>query len=229
MKKALSLILALMLCLPLCSCNDTSNNNVKENEKTEATTELETTVEPETYYNIGDTISTDLFNFTLDVATLAIALENTSGENFGEPKEYNPKEDNDNPYVAPTGHTYAAFTYTVENISRSSEEFHGSSSGFVKVIYKDIEYNTTLEECAALYHQDHEYYFNGSMHTDKANTWYPFPSFNMLVGAGEKQSRKACADFAIEADSLTDAFYLRISVPSTKGAVIFTYQIPASN
>ena len=217
MKKALSLILALVMCLSLCACGGGSDTP-----DTPKATEP-----PETYYHIGDTVSTNLFSFTLDAATLAIALENTHGENFGNPKEYNPQEDNGNPYVAPTGHTYAAFTYTVENISRSSEEFHGGN--FVKVIYKDTEYTTTLDDCAVLYHQDHQYYSNGSMHTEKANTWYSNPSNNMLVGAGEKHSRKTCADFAIEADSLTDAFYLRVSIPSSTGAEVFTYQIPASN
>ena len=144
MKKALSLLLALVMCLSLCACGGGSNTP-----DTPKATEP-----PETYYHIGDTVSTNLFSFTLDAATLAIALENTHGENFGNPKEYNPQEDNGNPYVAPTGHTYAAFTYTVENISRSSEEFHGGN--FVKVIYKDTEYTTTLDDCAVLYHLVHQ-------------------------------------------------------------------------
>ena len=222
MKKALSLILALVMCLSLCACG--GGNDTPETTKAPTT---EANTPSETYYQIGDTVSTNLFSFTLDAATLAIALENTHGENFGNPKEYNPQEDNRNPYVAPTGHTYAAFTYTVENISRSSEEFHGGN--FVKVIYKDTKYTTTLDDCAVLYHQEHQYYSNGSMHTEKANTWYSNPSNNMHVDAGEKQSRKTCADFAIEADSLTDAFYLCVSIPSSTGKEVFTYQIPASN
>lgn len=226
MKKALPIIIAavvaigiIVLCLVLFSGGSS-------NGKTTAQTNNETTP-PETYYQIGDTVSTNLFNFTLDAATLAIALENTRGENFGDPKEYDPKDDNGNPYVAPTGHTYAAFTYTVENISRSSVEFH--SGNFVNVIYKNTEYTTTLDECAELYYQDHQYYSNGSMHTKKANTWYSTPSRNMLVSAGEKQSRKTGADFAIETDSLADAFYLRVRIPSSTGIEVFTYQIPASN
>ena len=213
MKRALSLILALTICLGLCACG---NAEPKETEPAE------------TYYNVGDTISTDLFSFTLDAATLAIALENTHGDTFGDPKEYNPQDDKDNPYVAPTGHTFAAITYTVENISRSSEEFH--SGGFVSVVYKDTEYTVSeFDDCAELYYQDNEYYSNGSMHVNKANTWYSSPSNNMLVGAAEKASRKGYADFAVEADSLTDAFYLRVNIRSTEGKQTFTYQIPATN
>ena len=223
MTKMISLLLALVITLSLCACGDT-NPSPTGNPTAQATTEP--TI-PETYYNIGDTVSTNLFNFTLDAATLAIALENTHGDTLGDPKEYNPQEDSKNPYVAPTGHTYVAFTYTVENISRSSESFHGGD--FVKVIYKDTEYTTTLDDVAVLYYQENQYYSNGSMHTQAANVWYSCDVGNMLVGAAEKQSRKASADFAIEADSLTDAFYLRISIPSTNGKETFTYQIPSSN
>lgn len=206
MKKTISLLLALVMCLPLCACGGST-----------------------TYYNIGDTVSTDLFSFTLDAAALAIALENDYGENFGIPKEYNPQVDSKNPYVAPTGHTYAAFTYTVQNIGRSSEEFH--SGDFVQITYNGKKYKATMNDIAVLYHQTNQYYdsASGKMGTNKANTWYSNPSNNMLVGAAEMQSRRAYADFEVEADSLTDAFNIRVSIPSSKGEEVFIYQISASN
>lgn len=216
MKRIIALLMALVMCLSLCACGGTIPTQTDN-------------LNAETYYNIGDTISTDLFSFTLDAAALAIALENTHGEDFGNPKEYNPQEDNTNPYVAPTGHTYAAFTYTVQNIGRASEEFH--SGDFVQIIYKDKQYKAPMDDVAVLYHQAHQYYdsANGKMGTNEANTWYSNPSNNMLVGAAEMQSRKAYADFDIEADSLTDAFHIRVTIPSSKGVEVFTYQIPASN
>lgn len=223
MKKVLSLILALVLCLSLCACGDTKPASA-DNPTAQTTKD---TTPPETYYNIGDTVSTNLFNFTLDAATLAIALENTHGDTFGDPKEYNPQEDNKNPYVAPTGRTYAAFTYTVENISRSSEELHGGN--LVKVIYKDTEYTCSMKDCAVYYYQDNQYYSNGRLYTEEAFTWHANDSGNNLVGAAEKKTCKAYAEFGIETDSLTDAYYLRVSIPSSEGKEVFTYQIPASN
>ena len=221
MKKALSLILALVLCLSLCACGGASSSDNASSTQT-----TETTAPPETYYALGDTVSTNLFSFTLDAAQLAIALENTHGENFAAPKEYNAQDDKDNPYVAPTGHTYVAFTYTVENISRASEEFHGGR--FVTVVYKDKEY-TSMEDCAMFYYQDHQYFYNGRMYTDEAGVWHSGPSGNLYVSNAEKESRRAYADIAVDADSLTDGFLLRVSVPSSEGKVVFTYQIPAGN
>lgn len=215
MKKILSLILVLVLCFGLCACNAATSSTP------------DSTAAPETYYKIGDTVSTNLFKFTLDTATLAIALENTHGENFGVPKEYDPQEDNQNPFVAPTGHTFAAFTYTVENISRSSEYFHRDD--FVDVIYKGIEYASSMDDVAIMYYQQHLYYYNNQPYINEPNTWYTYDVSGILADAGAKQSLKAYADFDVEADSLKDGFCLRVSIPSSNGTEVFTYQIPASN
>lgn len=225
MKKQATLLMALALCLSLCACGGETSTSTDG-------PVADTTV-PEAYYQIGDTVSTNLFNFTLDAAELAIALENTYGESFGDPKEYNPQEDSNNIFVAPTGHTYVAFTYTVENVSRTSGNFHDcgriTNGGFVDVIYKGEKYDTTIDDCAVMYYQDHQYLdINGQLKTEAANRWYTNPSNNMLVGASEKQSRKAYADFAVEVDSLTDEFYLCVRVPSSEGSEVFTYYIPSS-
>lgn len=232
MKKVFALFMALALCLSLCACGNEASPSADESGG-DTTLAAEDTTTPETYYQIGDTVSTNLFNFTLDAAELAIALENTYGETYGDPKEYNPQEDSNNPFVAPTGHTYVAFTYTVENISRASEDFQSFSGdpdwGSLKIIYKDTEYTTGIVDCAVLYYQDHQYLdINGQLKTNAANRWYAYHASNMLVGASEKQSSKAYADFAVEVDSLTDEFYLCVRVPSSEGSEVFTYYIPSS-
>ncbi len=224
-KKQVTLLMALALCLSLCACGGETSTSTDG--------PVADTTAPETYYQIGDTVSTNLFNFTLDAAELAIALENTYGENFGDPKEYNPQEDSNNIFVAPTGHTYVAFTYTVENVSRTSEDFQSFIGnpdwGSLKIIYKDKEYTTGIEDCAVMYYQEHRYLdINGQLKTNSANRWYAYSSSNLLVGASEKQSRKAYADFAVEVDSLTDEFYLCVRVPSSEGSEVFTYYIPSS-
>lgn len=74
----------------------------------------------DTIYHVGDTVSTDVVEFTLDNAALALALENTMDESYGLPKDYDATEDAQNPYVAPTGTTFAAYGYTLKNLDRSS-------------------------------------------------------------------------------------------------------------
>ena len=59
MKKVLSLILALVLCLSLCACGSSSKT-----------------------YLIGETVSTDIFSFTLDAAALTIALNNVTNDDY---------------------------------------------------------------------------------------------------------------------------------------------------
>lgn len=223
MKKVTCLFLALLLCVGLCACG----GNAAPSDEKKGTEPTETQAPPETYYAVGDTVSTNLFTFTLDEAQLAIALNNTHGDDFCTPKDYNAQVDKDNPYVAATGHTYVAFTYTVENISRASEEFHDGN--FVTVVYDGTEYSRSMEDCACYYYQDYQYYYNGRMYTDEAGVWHSGPSGNMYVGAAEKESRRAYADISVETASLTDGFLLRVSVPSSEGKVEFTYQIPAGN
>ena len=221
MKKALSLILALVLCLSLCACGGTTPEQTDN-------LSAETTTPPQTYYNIGDTVSTNMFNFTLDAAQLTIALSNINDETYCLPKDYDPQADKNNPYVASVGHTFVAFTYTVENISRASNQFHTGSS-FVKVLYKDTEYSTTLEDCAYYLYESKQIMNNGKLETIKGNVWHRSAPNNFLLMNAAKETRRAYADIAIETDSLTDAFYLRISIPSSTGYQVFTYQIPASN
>ncbi|MBO5462882.1 MAG: hypothetical protein J6A49_06160 [Clostridia bacterium] len=102
MKKIIAFLLVVVMCVSFASCEVSSNNKTN------------------TYYKIGDTVSSDILEFTLDKATLAIALNNVMDENYGSPKEYNAQADNNNPFVCAKGNTYAAFTYTINNRDRTN-------------------------------------------------------------------------------------------------------------
>lgn len=232
MKKTLSLILVLAMCLSLCACSGDTTPSPTDESTIEAT---ETTTLPEIqYYNVGDTVSTKLFSFTLDAAQLAIALNNTQGEDHGLAKEYNVEEDKNNPYVARTGHTYVAFTYTVENISRAEEAFYDDS--FVSVIYKDNRHSGSMENIADMFYEERKIFslnadftLNGDPQIIEAGTWHFSPADKLPVDVGQKQTRKAYADFALEVDSLTDDFCLCVKIPGTNGEEEFIYYIPAIN
>ena len=212
MKKIICLVLILALALPICACGNS-----------------------ETYYQLGETVSTDIFEFTLDEADLAIALNNERNTSFFLPKEYDSNLDANNSYVAPVGHTLVAFTYTVNNINRSSSEFHKGYGSFAKATYNGKEYGASSEgggkgfEEGAYYLYENKIVMNEykKMETYKSNTWYRFPSNNFFLSAGNKETRRAFFDIATNVDSLNDEFYITIEVPNSKGEVeSFTYIIP---
>lgn len=83
---------------------------------TDETTEeaTETIIE----YELGETVSTDIIDFTLEKAVFTIACENANGEVFLLPVEY--ESGANNPFVAPVGETLVAVTFTIRNNNRTS-------------------------------------------------------------------------------------------------------------
>ena len=161
MKKILSLLLALVLCLSLCACGGETSKET---------------------YHLGDTVSTDIFEFTLNEATFAYALNNVKGENFFAPKEYNATNDKDNPYVADTGKTFIAITYTITNTGRTTTQFY--KGGFFTAKYNGKTYPAI-----------------GVLTLNASNK-----SDNVLVEAGATESNRAYAEISVDVENLTDAF-----------------------
>ena len=120
MKKLLALILTAALALSLVACGggggtgDTTSTNTPSGGEDSTPTD-EQRQEDVQYFQLGDTVSTDIFEFTLDTAALTIALNNRTANdgtagNYFTPKEYDTQQDAQNPLVASKGHTYASFT-----------------------------------------------------------------------------------------------------------------------
>ena len=188
-----------------------------------------------TYYNLGDTVSTDLFEFTLDDADFAIALNNVfskSNDNYYLPKEYDPKADAQNPFVAPKGHTLIALTYTVKSLDRDYSTF--SDGCFVTAEYNNKEYKSTSSDAfnngAYYLYEDEQMLVNGKLRTYSANTWYSNPSKNLFMAAGSTETRRSSLEITTEVENLNDEFYLTVSVPNSEGKKEkFTYHIPERN
>lgn len=116
MKKLIALFLAMVMCLSLAACGNKQINS-GNSQTDDGTAAPNDNIQ---YYKLGDTVSTDIFEFTLNAAEFTIALNNVNDDDRYTPKAYDPQDDADNPYVAPVGHTYAAFSYTVSNLNRAS-------------------------------------------------------------------------------------------------------------
>ena len=216
MKNLVPIILSLAMLFSLCSCGGGASNHQEETAER---------------YEIGDTVSTDIFEFTLDAAALTIALNCSYDDNYFTPKGYSAQSDSGNPFVAPVGHTYAAFTYTVKCLDRSDNEFHDGISGAVSIEYDGKTYkgkypDDTKDGAYYLYEDKNYIDVDQSLKTDKAKEWHSGASNNMLLFAGATESRRAIIDLPIDIEDLDSPFILNVSVPCSDGSkTVFSYSI----
>ena len=226
MKRIWALIAAFVLMSALTACgggekaDTTPDSNVTPEINTAADSGNPATADPtgtETqYYKIGDTVSTDIVEFTLDEAELAIALSNMQDETYGMPKEYSPQEDAQNPFVAATGHTYATFTYTLTNLDRTS--FNGELP-LISAQYQDAVSDKQVD-CAELPAESGVWESNGN------NPASPVYSWHFVLKAGEQRSFRSFIDVPVEAEALTDSFLLTAELPVSDGSTAsFSYLI----
>lgn len=207
MKKIMAVLLAIATCISLNACGNTSNSD---------------------YHKLGETVSTDIFEFTLNAAEFTVALSNINDEAYFTPKEYDPNADADNPHVAPVGHTYVAFSYTVENLNRASSEFHDGS--FATVKYDGKKYNN-MEEGAYFQYNDEQYLdVDEKLKTKKGGEWYSDPGNNLLLLTGEKETRRARIDIETEIKDLTEDVEITIKIPNSEGKEEeFTFLVTAAD
>lgn len=154
-------------------------------------------------YKLGGVVESDILKLTLNKAQFAIALENTNGEEYATPKEYDADGDENNPYVAAKGHTYVAFTFTVENLDRSSVEFGGSfNDDFASVKYNGKKYTE-------------EVIFKAE--AENILDWKSYDSSNVLLLTGETMMYRAYIDIPVDVENLDDTFELTFYLPTSNG------------
>jgi hypothetical protein len=208
MKKIIALILVSLLCFSVASCANSGSDS--------------------TCYKLGDTVSTDIFEFTLNAAEFTLALNNIHGDDFYTPKEYDPQDDGDNPYVAPIGHTYVAFSYTVTNLNRASSEFHNGS--FATVKYNKKKYNNMEDGAFYQYEKEQVADVNGNLETRGAGEWYSNPASNLFLLTGEKETRRAFIDIDTEITNMSEDIEITFKIPNSEGKKeAFTYLVTAAD
>jgi len=164
--------------------------------------------EPEVIkYTIGETVGTDIAAVTLDWAKLAIALENTWGDDYYMPKEYDAAEDSNNPYVAPVGQSLVAITYTIQNKDRASIDLGGSfNPTFITVDYNGETYKNDVKFGA-----------EGFANEFGVPEWKQYSSSNILLSAGEIATYKCYTSIGTDAADLEDVFEITFTLPNSKG------------
>lgn len=113
-RKLLSLLLIGVMVLGLTGCGSNGGNK----------------------YSIGDKVSTDLVDFTIETSKLTLAVDSE-----GAPQNYDDCKNCE--YIASKGHVYASFTLIINNLDRSKLEidndfitakYNGKESNSVKII-----------------------------------------------------------------------------------------------
>lgn len=215
MKKLLLLLLAFLTCLSVCACG----GDEKQENTSQAESKVESNAEskPEENvkrYKVGETVSTDIAKFTLDETELTIALNNTIDENYLTPKAYDAAKDSKNPYVAPTGHTFAYLSYTLENLDRT--DLNIGLTAIASAEYNGKTYGA-LKTRAVYYYVPHSVYSAGTLITEKAFTWHSYNSTNSIIGAGEKESYRGYIDISENITNFNEKFELVVKLPDSKG------------
>lgn len=169
-------------------------------------------------HNIGDTVATDLVEFTLDDMSFAIALENSlpfgnditpEEDHYLLPKEYDPEEDAKNAFVASKGHTLVSIVFTANNLDRNSIDLDpsfGAGYEFVNVVYKDKTYTESD-------FSEKKWWTMPESHTGVD----PTTVVNVYVGNGAPEIHRGYVDVPFEPDSLDDPFELIVTLPNSDG------------
>lgn len=222
-KKLAALLLTAALALSLAACDDGSESSSPGAPSADT-------------YKLGDTVSTDIFEFTLDTAELAIALDNGKRDLDGNikdtymmPKEYDASNDSNNPFVASKGHTFVSITYTVSNLDRAFVNFNDAEEHLFSIEYNGTKYTPDIVN--GLYRVYSESYLmddSGTIETIEPNVWHEFDLNYYSVGleVGDTETRRFYVDIPTDVESLTDDFSVIISIPNSDGTKTeFTYLI----
>ena len=208
MKKKILFILTLLFVLVgIVGCGDKKNTDEEKKDEKK-------------YYSLGDIVETDIARFQLHAGQFAYALENSVNNNYALPKEYDPADELNNPYVAAKGHTLVAFTFYIENLDRASLNIGGSFNGkFITVSYKNKQYGTSHDQIAV---------FKGE--SENALSWSSYSSSNLLIHPGEKLYYRSYIDMPVDVKDLNDTVELTVYLPTSENKnKEFTFRVSDEN
>ena len=166
-------------------------------------------------YKLGEVVETDVARVQLISGDYSYALSRT-GDDRGIPKEYDPTNDDNNPYVAAKGNTLVAFTFFLENLDRSSIDLAGSfNDTFIEVEHDGKKYSNEIEFVV-----ESEDYLN----------WESHSSMNILLMAGKKNYYRAYMNIETDVIDFKSDVKIIFHLPSSNGKTKkFTYNVTQSD
>lgn len=195
------LFVGILLGLTGCSNNQ---NNIKSDE---VNNDFE---EEKILYHIGDTVLTDIAEFTLNNSEFAIAMSNVSNDNYFTPKEYNPNTDVGlgDRYLAEVGKTFVYCDFTITACSRSGLNIEELAS---EVIYNNQKYPILSYYYGAVNHIKSSYY------NVKEGVWEKSGSSNIMMLSGDKSQVRVGFKISTEVENLKDSYEIKFELPNSKG------------
>lgn len=180
-----------------------------------------------TYYKIGDTVSTDIAEFTLNDSQLTIALSNVVDDTYFTPQEYNAEHDAINPLVAKTGHAFVYVDFTLSAIDRSSISVNNNAyhnGDLYKISYNGKTSKGNFEIGAEKVISSN--YFGQVL----SKEWKRFDGgLGITISKGGKSQFRGYADIE-NIENLKDKYYITFNLPNSQGKIQdFTYVINAES
>lgn len=222
MKKLLLILLAHVLCVSLCACGKKESSESSDKSTTETLTE---SIDPEIQtFNVGETVSTDIVDFTLEKSKFSYYLINNDVA-FVEPT------DEPNGFSSSIGECYVSMTITIKNRSHASINFTSSFGD-----WDPAEWSVTYSG------EDYELYalrpgfpdtkvFSLTYAALKDNSTGKFERYhvsNLIIYGGETYTLRFAGIININPTSLKDGFELNVKVPNSKGEFEnFKFNVPA--
>ena len=173
---------------------------------------------------MGDTVSTDLVDFTMDKAAFSYYASSVKNNTYTEPIE----ESSGGIFTTNKGHTFICMTFTMTNNDRSRLDVGGSFAGYKlkwNVDYKEQSYDIREFD---LNNKDGrpDFGFVWSAISSDETRWEAYSSSNLIMDAGEKVTVKTLGQVNFEPQNLNDGFEITISLPNSSGGdEYFTYVV----
>ncbi len=211
MKKVFALLLASLFTLMLCACG---NDNPPDQADTTTTTGAP--VETTEKVMLGETVSTDTVDFTLETAEFAYYVRSLSDSRY-----LVPTDDTDTIYAAKKGSCLVSMTVTFKNTDRTGNLDIAGVAGWQlsdwSVRYKGHDYPLYGFDL----NNDNQSYIDmspsGYVQQDTHRLTEKYDSQNILLGAGHTATVRFFGIIKCEPDALTDDFDLLVNVPNSKG------------
>ena len=192
-RKILSILLIGILVIGLTGCGSKEKEESQPKEKT---------------YRIGDTVSTDIMEFTLNASEPSTKLSSITDQSYGLPTEY--KEGDTGRFVAPKGKSYVYTEFTVSNKDRVIHYFKKSN---INTIYNGETIPVSFSVTKRDYFWDYaDEWDNEDLHPEETIS---IRGYNTITG---------------EVDELKGQYKISISLPNSSGKnETFTYVVDINN
>lgn len=207
MKKFVALLLVVVMCFAFTACGSSSGKNSQK-------------------FNLKETVSTDIVDFTLENSEFAYYVSNSSSTYV------EPTDKPNSMFASKTGTCYVSMTVTITNKDRGGHIDFGGYFDSWKPLW-NVKYNgETYEMFGFDLNQDNSktisLQYGAYVDKDTGKTISKIGSSNILIDAGETVTIRFFSIIHIEPESLKDGFDLEVKVPNSAGErETFTYTIPA--